>query len=116
MTSTGFGWVKYKDEIYEHDILILADGTMRPRNETELKRKFGTMHAIDVDEIKFLAEENPETIVIGTGQNGEAKLTQGARDYIRKTGLKVMEGISPKVCKYFDSLTEKKAALIHVTC
>ena len=116
MTSTGFGWVKYKDNIYEHDILILADGTMRPRNEQELKRKFGTMHAVDVEEIKFLAQENPEIIVIGTGQSGEVRLTQGARDYIKKTGLRVMEGLSPKACKYFDSLEGKKAALIHVTC
>lgn len=116
MTSTGFGWVKYKDEIYEHDILVLADGTVRQRNENELRRKYGTMHAIDIDEIKYLMQDMPEIIVIGTGQNGEAKLTQAAREFITKNGLKVMEGLSPKAVKYFDSLTEKKAALFHVTC
>lgn len=116
MTSTGFGWVKYKDEIYEHDILILADGTTRPRNEEELRRKFGTMHAIGPEEIHFLASENPKTIVIGTGQSGEARLTQEARQFIVKYKLNVVEGLSPKACKYFDTLEGSKAALIHVTC
>jgi hypothetical protein len=116
MTSTGFGWVKYNDHIYETDILILADGTVRPRNEAELTRKFGTMHAIDVEEIKFLLQEMPEVIVIGSGQNGEARLTQGAKNFIKGNGIRVMEGISPKAVKTFDSLTERKAALIHVTC
>ena len=116
MTSTGFGWVKYRDEIYEHDILILADGTIRKRNETELMRKFGTLHAVGIEEIKFLMESNPEVIVIGTGQSGELKLTQEARVFIKKTGIRAVEGLSPKACKFFDTLTEKKAALIHVTC
>jgi hypothetical protein len=116
MTSTGFGWAKYNEAIYEHDIIILANGKVIPRNEDELRRKFGTMHAIGTGEIQIMLSSNPDVIVIGTGQSGEAKLTQEAKQYILQNRLKVMEGISPKACKYFDTLEGKKAALIHVTC
>ena len=116
MTSTGFGWAKYKEQIYEHDIIILSNGKIIPRNEEELKRKFGTMHAVGIEEIQLLAAGSPSVIVIGTGQNGEVKLTSDARQYVLKTGLKVVEGISPKACKYFDTIEGSKSALIHVTC
>ena len=116
MTSSGFGWAKYNEKIYEHDILILADGRIIPRNMAEVIRKYGTDHAIGTEEIQILMSGNPEFIVIGTGQSGEAKLTHEARQFILKNNLKVMEGISPKACKYFDTLEGKKAALIHVTC
>lgn len=116
MTSTGFGWAKVGDKIYEHDVLILADGKVMQRNEDEVKRKYGTTHAVGIEEIQMLMSGNPHIIVIGTGQNGEAKLTKEARDYVVRNKLNVMEGVSPKACKYFDSLTGSKAALIHVTC
>ena len=116
MTSTGFGWAKVGEKIYEHDILVLADGKVMPRNEDELKKKYGTMHAVGIEEIQMLESGGPEVIVIGTGQNGEVKLTEGAKKYIVKSVLNVVEGVSPKACKYFDSLAGKKAALIHVTC
>jgi hypothetical protein len=116
MTSTGFGWAKYNEKIYEYDIIILVDGTVRSRNEEELRRKFGTMHAIGIEEIQILMSGNPEVIIIGTGQSGELKIMQAAKDYIIKNRINVVEGISPKACKYFDNTTGKKAALIHVTC
>jgi hypothetical protein len=116
MTSTGFGWAKYNDTIFEHDILILVDGRVMPRNEEDLRRKYGTMHAVGIEEIQIMMSGNPDTIVIGTGQSGELKLTQPARDCIIKNKINVVEGVSPKACKYFDNLTGRKAALIHVTC
>jgi hypothetical protein len=116
MTSTGFGWAKYKEQIYEHDIIILANGKVIQRNEEEVKRKYGTTHAVGIEEIQIMMSGNPEVIVIGTGQNGEAKLTKDARDYIIKHKLNVVEGVSPKACKYFDSSEKTKSALIHVTC
>ena len=116
MTSSGFGWLKYNDKIYEHDCIIMADGRVVPRNEDALKRKFGTMHAIDSEELELLMQGNPSVIIIGTGQNGEAKLTSRAKEFIMRSSARIVEGTSPKACKVYDNLTEKKAALIHVTC
>jgi len=116
MTSTGFGWLKYNNKIYEHDILVISDGKVIPRNEDMLRKKFGTCHAIGIDELKILLQGSPEVIVIGTGQNGEARLTQEAKEFITRSHARIMEGSTPKACKKFDEITAKKAALFHVTC
>jgi len=116
MTSTGFGWIKYEGKIYQHDIMITVSGQVVPRNETELRRKYGTAHAIDPDEIKFLLKEQPEVIVVGTGQEGMAKLTNEAKNVIMQSSVRVIEGPIPAACKKFDELKGKKAALFHVTC
>ncbi len=119
MTSTGFGWVKYNDKIYEHDVLITVSGQVVPRNETELKRKYGTSHAVDSSEIEFLMREKPKVIVFGTGQTGCARLSSAAKDVILKNMLtRVIEGSSPDAVKKFDQLRarEATAAIIHVTC
>ena len=76
MTSTGFGWIKYKDKIYENDILIDIKGDANPRNVEELRRKFGTSHAVSKEEMEFLLRGNPRVIVFGTGQTGMARLSQ----------------------------------------
>ena len=117
MTSTGFGWIKYNDKIYEHDILITASGQVLARNEDELKRKYGTCHAVDLSEMKILLKDNPKVIVFGTGQTGMARLSKEAKDELMKAmRTRIIEGPTPAACKKFDSLTESKAGIFHVTC
>jgi len=116
MTSTGFGWVKYNDKIYQYDIMITVSGEVIPRNDEEIKRKYGTPHAIDASEINFLLQQKPRAIVIGTGQVGMARLTKDANTAILKSTARIIEGASPAACKKFDALTGPKAAIIHVTC
>jgi len=117
MTSTGFGWVKYQDKIYENDILIDINGNAYPRNEEELKRKFGTCHAVSKEEMEFLLKGNPRVIVFGTGQTGMARLSGEAKAVLMKAmRTRMLEGTTPMAVKKFDSLTEPKAAIFHVTC
>ena len=117
MTSTGFGWVKYKDKIYENDILIDINGEVHPRNEDELRRKFGTCHAVSKEEMEFLLRGNPRVIVFGTGQTGMARLSQDAKAVLMKAmRTRMVEGTTPQAVKKFDALTEPKAAVFHVTC
>ena len=117
MTSTGFGWVKYQDRIYEKDILVDINGQAYPRDEEALKRKFGTCHAVSKEEMEFLLRGNPRVIVMGTGQTGMMRLSQDAKDVLMKAmRTRLIEGPSPAACKKFDQLTEPKTAIFHVTC
>ena len=117
MTSTGFGWVKYQDKIYEHDILIDINGNACPRNVAELTRKFGTCHAVSKEEMEFLLRGNPKVIVFGTGQTGMARLSSDAKAVLMKAmRTRMIEGTTPQAVKKFDALSEPKAAIFHVTC
>jgi len=114
MTSTAFGWVKYEGKMHQEDILILADGTVMRRNADEVIRKYGTMKAIDVEEMTLLLESEPEVIVVGTGQSDSLRIPAEVMTMLDKSNARLVQGVSPKAVKYFDSLTCRKAALIHV--
>jgi len=117
MTSTGFGWVKYQDKIYEHDILVDINGQAYPRDEEALKRKFGTCHAISKEEMEFLLKGSPRVIVFGTGQTGMARLSAEAKSLLMKAmRTRLIEGPTPAAVKKFDALTEPKTAIFHITC
>jgi hypothetical protein len=127
--STGFGWIKvsykdnilnstkYKDKIYEQDILIDINGNAFPRNEDELRRKFGTCHAVSKEEMEFLLKGNPKVIVFGTGQTGMARLSAEAKALLMKAmRTRIIEGTTPAAVKKFDALSEPKTAVFHITC
>ena len=114
ITSTGHGWVKYKGKIYQEDIVILADGTAMRRNVDEVMRKYGTLKAIDLEEMGLLLGGNPEVIVVGTGQSDSLRIPAEVLDVLNKSNTRLVQGVSPKAVKYFDQLTCPKAALIHV--
>ncbi len=115
ITTSGLGWVKYKGKIHQEDILILSDGSVLRRDFDEVRRKYGTVKSIAPKEIKLLLEENPEVIVIGVGHNEKDSLKIPAEviEIINKSPSRIVQGLSPKACKYFDQLNCKKAALIH---
>jgi len=114
MTSTAFGWVKYNGIMHQEDILILADGTVMRRNADEVMRKYGTLKSIDIEEMGLLLGSEPEIIVIGTGQSDSLRIPAEVMEMLNKSNARLVQGVSPKAVKYFDSLTCRKAALIHV--
>jgi len=113
-TATGFGWVRYKGNMHQEDILILANGEVVRRDSDEVLRKYGTMKAISVNEMEMLLSGNPEVIVIGTGQGDSLRMPPEALDLLNKSNSRLVQGMSPKAVRYFDSLSCPKAALIHV--
>ena len=64
-------------------------------------------------------EQKPETIIIGTGESGMAKVTEGADGFIKEKGIKIIIDITGKAIKIFNEETKKgkKAiGLFHLTC
>ena len=112
--ATGFGWVKYKGKIHQEDIIITAYGDVMRRDQDEVLRKYGTLKAISPEEMRILLSGNPEVIVVGIGQSDSLRMPPEVLDMLEKSGSRLVQGISPKAVKYFDQLTCKKAALIHV--
>ncbi len=99
-----------------HDIIILPSGKLIERDYKNIEARYGTSHVIDENEIEILLKENPKTIVIGTGFEGIAKLTDKARENILKNKIKLIEKKTPEAVKTFLTLKGKKAGLFHSTC
>jgi len=96
--------------------LITASGQVIPRNKDELTRKYGTQHAIGIEEIDLLLKDDPEVIFIGLGQRGIARITSDAKTRLLKSRARIVEGPTPQVVKRFGSFERKKAGIFHVTC
>lgn len=112
--ATGFGWVKYKGQIHQEDIIILANGEVMRRDADDVTRKYGTLKTISPEEMKLLLSGNPEVIVLGLGQSDSLRIPPESLDMLEKSNSRLVQGVSPKAVKYFDQYAGTKSALIHV--
>ncbi len=120
--DTGFGWVRYGGERYDHDVYVDTEGNVHRREKDLSRRKFGTSHRLAADEIERLLElcdEEPEVIVVGTGQNGVLTVTDEAREFCEERGIDLVDLRTPEAIERFNELKEegkRVAAIIHTTC
>lgn len=108
---TTFGKVKFKDAIFDTDIVVDIDMNARERVAAD-------SHQISEDEISDLLTPDVEAVVIGTGQQGIAKLSKEAYDLIARKQLELHIDESPKAIKEYNEICtiKKTVAIIHVTC
>jgi hypothetical protein len=108
---TTFGKVKFKDTVYNSDIVVDADMNARERTVED-------HHQITAEEIESLLTPEVEAVVIGTGQQGIAKMSKEAYDLIARKQLELHIDESPKAIKAYNEIctTRKTVAIIHVTC
>jgi hypothetical protein len=114
--SFNFGFIVVDEKQYSHDIVILPDGTVKPRDPG--KGRLGS-HSIARSEVESLTRLEPELILIGTGVNGMARLARDAEFYLLNPGLNLTVLPSHEVVKKYNQHVEggdRVAALIHVTC
>jgi len=114
-----FGSITIDDKIYSYDVEVRWTGEI-------LKWWRKESHVIDVDDIARAVEQNPDTIVIGTGESGIAQVTKEAQNFIRDKGIKLIIDLTEQATKTFnvineDSLEEegvqdKVIGLFHLTC
>lgn len=112
-----FGKIKINGKEF-HDAIVLPSGKILEREYKKIKEKYGTSHVIDENEIEILIKEKPEIIVVGRGFQGEAYLTEKAREKILKNKIRLIELKSPEAIKKFLELKDKNkvAGIFHSTC
>ncbi|MDO8436340.1 MAG: MTH938/NDUFAF3 family protein [bacterium] len=114
-----FGLIIIDGKTYEHDIEVRWTDEVLAWQRKE-------SHIIDVEDVKRAVEQNPDTIVIGTGEAGIAKVTNAAQNFIRENGIELIIDKTEEASKTFnvindDSLEEegeqdKVIGLFHLTC
>ncbi|MCD6528321.1 hypothetical protein J7K44_01645 [bacterium] len=107
-----FGFITIDDESYDYDVEVRWIGEV-------LKWWRQESHIVDVGDIKRAVEENPEVIVIGTGESGMAKVTNEAKEEIISKGIRLIIEKTGQAVKSFNKEEEKKRKVIglfHLTC
>jgi hypothetical protein len=117
--STGFGWIEIDGRRYEKDILVHADGTISKRKKKvskPLREEYGHT-PLSEGKVKPLLKEDPEVIVVGTGQYGDLPLTPVAKKLLEKRGA-IMR-TTPKVLPIINGNLNKgrrMVAIVYLTC
>ena len=114
-----FGSITVDGETHNHDVQVFWTGDVFDwwRKES---------HVVDVEDIIDVVEQNPESIVIGTGQGGMMKVTEAAKKFIEGRGIKLFIDHTEQAIKTFNirkedsreenGKPEKVIGLFHLTC
>ena len=114
-----FGSIIIDGQTYTHDVQVFWTGQVFDwwRKES---------HVIDVEDVIDMVEQSPESIVIGTGQAGIAKVTEEAKKFITARGIKLFIDHTEQAIKTFnirqedsqeeEGKIEKVIGLFHLTC
>ncbi|MGO8915083.1 MAG: Mth938-like domain-containing protein [Stellaceae bacterium] len=111
-----FGTITIDGTTYDHDVLIGLSGEVSKRKKKLSKQQYGTSHLVSKAEAKFVFEEGCDLIIIGSGQEGNVRLSPEAEDYFAKKGCDVLLQPTQKAIRSFNRSAKRKIALMHVTC
>jgi hypothetical protein len=114
-----FGSIVIDGKMYNHDVEVRWTGEV-------FRWQRSQSHVIDTEDVLDALEQNPETIVVGTGESGLAQLTDGAKKEIETRGIKLIMDKTEQAVKTFnvrkeesleeEGRQEKVIGLFHLTC
>jgi len=114
-----FGSITIDGKTYNHDVEVRWDGEV-------LKWWRKESHIIDVEDLRKALDQNPEVIVIGTGESGLAQVTEEAKREIKSRGIEVIIDLTEEAAKTFNIIKEeskeeegkqkKVIGFFHLTC
>jgi hypothetical protein len=116
--STEFGSITINGTTYTHDILIQLSGEVVKRKKKLSKKHYGTSHIISLEEAEFVFEKGCDTLVLGSGQYGNVKLSPEAAEFFERHGCRVILKPTPDAIETYNKTIRKAKAigLFHVTC
>jgi len=114
--GTSFGNITIDGKTYDHDVVIRLDGNIVKRKKKLSKKLYGTSHMVSKDEAKFVFERGSELLILGSGQDGNVRLSPEAEGYLAKKGCKIVIQPTPGALRVFNEARGKKIGLFHVTC
>jgi hypothetical protein len=113
---TEFGSITIDGKTYDHDVIIHLSGRVEKRHKALSKAEYGTSHIISKAEAKSVFEDGCDVLIIGTGQQGNVRLSPEAEAYFHKKDCHVMLLPTPEAVSSFNRSRDRKIGLMHVTC
>ena len=115
MKST-FGSIEVEGDEYNHDIIIRLDGSILKRKKKLSKKKFGTSHKISIQEMEYIFEEGASSLVVGSGQYGQVRLSRKAEAFLHERNCSVQLAPTQQAIELWNESEPGSIALFHVTC
>ena len=113
---TAFGEITIDGKTYDHDAIIRLSGEIVKRKKKLSKKLYGTLHVVSEDEAKFIFEKGCRRLILGSGQEGNVRLSPEAGAFFAKKDCEVVIEPTPQAIRAFNEAHGKKIGLFHVTC
>ncbi len=113
---TAFGEITIDGKTYDHDVIIRLSGEIVKRKKKLSKKLYGTSHVLSEDEAKFVFEKGCRQLILGSGQDGNVRLSPEAGAFFAKKNCEVVIKPTPHAICAFNEARGKKIGLFHVTC
>ena len=114
--QTSFGSITIEGTVFDHDVLILLGGDVKKRKKKLSKAIYGTSHILSLDEAKYVYTSGMERLIIGSGQYGNVRLSDGAADYFKRKHCQVDLAPTPTAIRMWNEAEGATVGLFHVTC
>ena len=126
-----FGSITIDGKTYNHDVEVhwspkesLRDPSGQAVEVLKWWRK--ESHVIDVEDVKRAIDQNPEVIIIGTGESGMAEVTEETKREMKLKGIELIIDTTEEAVKTFNVILEESKGeegeqkrvigLFHLTC
>ena len=109
--SYRFGRVVVSGEEYTSDIIIFPD-----RVRDNWWRMTG--HQLSLGDIADVLTENPEVLVVGTGERGLVKVLPEVRQAVEARGIELITEATDGACHTYNQFcrSRRTVAALHITC
>ncbi len=114
-----FGSIVIDGKTYEYDVEVRWTGEV-------LKWWRGESHVVDIEDVKRAIDQNPDLIIIGTGESGLEKVTERTKEEILSKGIGLIVDKTEEAVKTFniqkreseeeEGRQKKVIGLFHLTC
>jgi glucokinase len=115
LEATQRGQILIDGRIYRKDVYIKVNARIKKRDKKAVKKRHGTPHVVDSEELKKICKKKPSVLVVASGYEGSASLSRDARKYLESKKISCRILPTPQAALLYNSLEGKKAILIHVT-
>ena len=110
INSYSFGSITINGKSYSHDVIISA---------AKVKSWWrATSHEVNIKDLDPILEEQPKTVLFGTGAAGVMRVLPATLEYLEKRGIKAeIRRTAAAVNEYNRRLSEKGVVCaLHLTC
>jgi hypothetical protein len=116
--GTQFGSITLGGTVYDHDVMVCPDATVKRRKKKLSKAIYGTSHTISLAEAEYVYRhgKGAEALIIGGGQYGKVQLSPEAAEYLAGKQCDVVLLPTPEVIATWNEAKGKVIGLFHVTC
>ncbi len=111
INSYHFGLIVIDGEGYTSDLIVFPD-----RVRDDWWRKTG--HELSLEDIAEVMAENPEVLVVGTGDSGLMKVLPEVEQSLEAQGIRLVVQPTERACNTYNQLccSQKVVGVFHITC